>query len=1069
MNYFKKYTKYKEKYILLKKQFVYGKKQIGGDKPNANILKEINLFNDELQPWLDPVWGFWWSETPIIENYLDVDILRTKPDNFFKFIKKNFHSVNGIYKPTNNLFSLTPEDIGQFLAYNYLVKDSEENKQIIMIDEKIDLIKEYITKMTDIREETMETNKQIIESLEKNDYQNITVSDIRLNRRLMPIDMLKDYSKLLESYKKKITISIIEKYPKPIYGSLLATKIIKEYFKLFSNKDFNYYRAVLTVCWWISNNKLGITNYYLGINKIFPEKLKVIIPEDFASTLYTNSILDEKIITNFYDGLYVLYKDKFTGIKIISYEKVNNEFGLQFPDCGESSLRNFINAIIYDNKTMNYKLENLDILGATEKLKEYYRIFNNEELQSSTQKIDIFEGSYNAREAWTIVVSDLPNVMYSKIYNDYKYEIDCGSVTDSEGKSVLNILMVLRVLFTNIKEFDDFEKLLPIIKISESGTTDETIITEFVIKINKLVYILTLYNNHYDFKEIKEGSERKEYEITVKDSEQQFYLDLFSNKIYQTIESNISYITKNNKWIYFINFSMRNIMMIFKFSKTISENIIDDEIYDAFFCKFYRYNDEYLTSRTVINQKRIRFSRYDFSTNGFIYGDAGNKNIENIVDIVEATNKILFEPSLLYLFTNLKKFFVGFEIDLCKCVFPKSIKSITLEHYSLKENNCLPNSITHLTFGELCNKPVGHQGCEDTKCPRNLPNSITHLTFGRNFNQPADKLPNAITHLIFGNNFNQPVDNLPNSITHLTFGYWFNQPVNNLPNSMTHLTFGYYFNQPVNNLPNSITHLTFEWKFNQPVDKLPNSITHLTFGYEFNQPINNLPISITHLIFGEYFNKPVDNLPNSITHLTFGTRFNQPVNNLPISITNLTFGWDFNKPVNNLPNSITHLTFGKYFNRLVDYLPNSITHLTFGSTFKQEIDYLPISITHLTLNNLNLYTENLPPCLTHLTIKTLPDNLELLAPRLTSLKLTSQIDNFDNFLSPTIKTLEVFGCGQINLLYVETLIIELISDYVLIESNSLKKIILKNPNLLNYIIGYPSDSVIVDEQGKKLK
>jgi hypothetical protein len=40
-------------------------------------------------------------------------------------------------------------------------------------------------------------------------------------------------------------------------------------------------------------------------------------------------------------------------------------------------------------------------------------------------------------------------------------------------------------------------------------------------------------------------------------------------------------------------------------------------------------------------------------------------------------------------------------------------------------------------------------------------------------------MPNSITHLTFGEKFNQKIlpGTLPNSITHLTFGYWFNQEI----------------------------------------------------------------------------------------------------------------------------------------------------------------------------------------------------------------------------------------------------------------------------------------------------
>jgi hypothetical protein len=172
--------------------------------------------------------------------------------------------------------------------------------------------------------------------------------------------------------------------------------------------------------------------------------------------------------------------------------------------------------------------------------------------------------------------------------------------------------------------------------------------------------------------------------------------------------------------------------------------------------------------------------------------------------------------------------------------YNKETRTLTLPHDFNEELCDLPLNIKVIVFKEdynkyqpsQFNKPVGHQECEDINCPRNLPNSITHLTFGSDFDQQVDYLPNSITHLTFGENFNQPVGhqgcedincprNLPNSITHLKFGRDFNQSVNNLPNSITHLTFGRFFNQPVDYLPNSITHLTFGKKFNQKVDILP--------------------------------------------------------------------------------------------------------------------------------------------------------------------------------------------------------------------------------------------------------
>ena len=80
---------------------------------------------------------------------------------------------------------------------------------------------------------------------------------------------------------------------------------------------------------------------------------------------------------------------------------------------------------------------------------------------------------------------------------------------------------------------------------------------------------------------------------------------------------------------------------------------------------------------------------------------------------------------------------------------PDSITHLTFGRHFNQPVNYLPNSITHLTFGCEFNQSVGHQGCEDINCPRNLPNSITHLTFGISFNRPVDNLPLFLQQIQF--------------------------------------------------------------------------------------------------------------------------------------------------------------------------------------------------------------------------------------------------------------------------------------------------------------------------------
>ena len=110
-----------------------------------------------------------------------------------------------------------------------------------------------------------------------------------------------------------------------------------------------------------------------------------------------------------------------------------------------------------------------------------------------------------------------------------------------------------------------------------------------------------------------------------------------------------------------------------------------------------------------------------------------------------------------------------------------------------------------------------------------LPKHTSCLTFSLN-KSINGCIPNSVTHVTFGDYFDQPIEDcIPNSVTHLTFGFDFNQPINGcIPDSVTHLTFGFYFDQPIKHcISDSVTHLTFGVCFNQTIkDCIPISVTH---------------------------------------------------------------------------------------------------------------------------------------------------------------------------------------------------------------------------------------------------
>ena len=351
----------------------------------------------------------------------------------------------------------------------------------------------------------------------------------------------------------------------------------------------------------------------------------------------------------------------------------------------------------------------------------------------------------------------------------------------------------------------------------------------------------------------------------------------------------------------------------------------------------------------------------------------------------------------------------------------------------------LPPNLTYLNFNCSFNEEIGHADCADKKCPRNLPSSLTELILSYNFNQIVDNLPKNIINLVFGYIFNQTVDKLPNKITHLTFGGLFNKKIDKLPNSITHLTFGEYFNKNIEILPKSITHLVLGRCFNQTVLKLPNTITDLKI-YELSKNSSEDELCSRTNIKSKINSKMKINIfknsLNSIKNLTIEIA---DVNLLPDTVKELTI-IDELKQFHKLPSELTYIKFNDKFNDLIGHqgctdsqivpfhkpniknkcpqnLPLTLTHLILGDSFNENVDFLPHNIKVIIFGeNFNCSVDLLPNSLTHLTFgSNFNQKVDKLPKLITHLTLGKNFNQPTEFLPDSITNL-IFGFNFNNLL-----------------------------------------------------
>ncbi len=224
------------------------------------------------------------------------------------------------------------------------------------------------------------------------------------------------------------------------------------------NDDKFYFHMLLFCLWWYADNDDGIRQYYDGINRVF-----CIFNKYFKSNEQLPYCIKKSNINNSFEKIvYDLCENKF---KIYNLEQTKNfcqNSSQTYPDCGETTARNLINLICFDNDTKKFSTDILNKFCAIPELIEYYTKFNNFDVQSSNEKIFFINMELNARDAWSKLVIECgnANVKFVKsckskdIFTDHHYELDEGLSNDGKNS---NFLQLITNLLPMIKKFTDIK------------------------------------------------------------------------------------------------------------------------------------------------------------------------------------------------------------------------------------------------------------------------------------------------------------------------------------------------------------------------------------------------------------------------------------------------------------------------------------------------------------------------------------------------------------------------------------------------------------------------------------
>ena len=678
MQSYEKYKKYKLKYLRMKKNIL----QYGGNKPVLQNIDRINRFRAEtdMEKFLNPIYGLYTCENGFIENnYYLYDAQHTDVDKkeiFERYPKsQKIHNivrdVLGVLRPNIEISEASARDIGRYIGLLYFNKHLK-HKAIETTSKGVNINFILVTKMKlNALSRKLNEEEQCI-----------------LNRADKDI-------KLLTSY-------------------ITKNKLLKAQF-LFSpspKDELLDFHILLYCLWWNLDDDNGIDEYYKGINEVFTicnryvvdEKNKLVIlnkeqeiQESFESILIKITRSDFHI----YDFGYAKHFCK-------NDSKDPKDSKNTYPDCGETTLRNFINLLCYDGQKFDTRI--LAKYGAVNELIEYYTTYNNFVEQSVIEHKD---GSLNARDKWSELIIKNSNKnnnvsLKKKCLNQYgkpEYEYEVRSLM-SKDIQVTNLFQVIMNLFKSVKKWTDFLINNKYITYIDSNVNMTGVGTITIIRLDKK-YEIECKDGHYYMKL-----------ITPKDNDINFkHIENAMQKEIILLLLNKSILTERNcfyrKWTsesicdtlnnYRFNHKMREQLLELTFTKMFDSDTRRRILIDA-------GSSLYTVIKQMVKKYKENSNVYDFTymcmNFDFILDLPPSKTLPKHIFVFRDTETIDLTPlrHIEHIDDNFLSDFINIsKIDLSPLVNIKSIGNFFLNNCkNLNNVNLTPlNKITSIGHGFL--------------------------------------------------------------------------------------------------------------------------------------------------------------------------------------------------------------------------------------------------------------------------------------------------------------------------------------------------------------------------------